>query len=261
MRCAWLAAFAMSILLGLAPSHLAAQIATGVYWNPNEPGRGYAVEISSGRVLLGVFAYRSSGTAAWYVSTGGTFTPTFYFGNLVEYANGQTLAGAYRAPSVSAIVGEVNLTLGSGNQGTVQLPGTSGTSIQRFDIVGSGVTLGRPQGAPETGWWWNASESGRGYFIEVQGGRLLFLTNMYETDGSSRWYTATGDLSLGPFGGNVAMTATLEEYGGGQTLSGSFARASRTATKGSITLSFTSSTAGTLTLPNGTQVAISRFAF
>jgi hypothetical protein len=54
---------------------------------------------------------------------------------------------------------------------------------------------------------------------------------------------------------------TLLEYTGGQTLTGSYQPPGGTTSAGAITLQFTSATAGVLTLPDGGQVPIQRFAF
>lgn len=236
-----------------------AQIGTGVWWSTAEPGRGYVIEVSGSRVFLAVLGYRSTGSAAWYASLGSLFSSSVFSSDLIEHAGGQTLSGAARSPTSSTSVGSVSFTTSSSTDGSLILPGAQPIALKRYEFVGGGIAAGRTTGAPETGWWWNASESGRGYFIEVQGGRLFMVLMMYESDGTSRWYMATGDLFFGPFGLNPSMTATIEEYAGGPTLSGAYTAPTRTAVKGQITATFSSSTTGSLTLPNGTVVALTRF--
>src|SRR5262249_53017901 len=46
--------------------------------------------------------------------------------------------------------------------------------------------------APETGWWWNPAESGRGYFVESQGGITYMAVYLYADDGRARWLVAGG---------------------------------------------------------------------
>ncbi|MBI1778511.1 MAG: hypothetical protein HYR63_24495 [Proteobacteria bacterium] len=236
------------------------QFANGVWWNAQTPGIGYAVEVNGNRMLMAVLAYRSSGTSAWYQASGLLFSSTVFNNTLIEYGGGQTLGGAARPPTTVTSVTSMSLAATAPSAASFQLSGGGPIAIQRYEFVSGGLTGGVAAAAPQTGWWWNANEPGRGYFIEVQGNRLLVLMMMYETDGSSRWYTATGDLLIGAFGLNPNMAATLEEYGGGQSLGGAYALATRTAIKGQIGISFSSQTAGILTLPNGAQVAITRFS-
>lgn len=248
------------LLLGLWAVQAQAQISTGVWWSTSQPGRGYIVEVSGSRALIGVLGYRSGGTSAWYSSVGSLFSSSVFSGDLYEYAGGQTLSGAARAPTSTIAVGTLSFTTTSATDASIILPGAQSLALKRYEFVGSGATIGRPSGAPETGWWWNANEPGRGYFIEVQGNQLFMLLMMYESDGTSRWYTATGSLVFGPFGLRPTMTATLEEYGGGPTLAGAYTTPSRTSTPGQITATFSSTTAGSIILPNGSTVALTRFS-
>lgn len=236
-----------------------AQITSGVWWSTSQPGRGYIVEVSGSRAMVGVLGYRNGGTAAWYASTGSLFSTSVFSNELYEYGGGQTLSGVFQAPSSTVAVGTLSLTWTSSSEASVILPGAPPLALRRYEFVGGGAAAGRPSGAPETGWWWSASEPGRAYFLEVQGNQLFMLLMMYESDGTSRWYVATGTLVSGPFGLRPTMTAALEEYGGGPTLAGAYTTPSRTSVPGQITVSFASSATGTLTLPNGSSVALTRF--
>ena len=46
--------------------------------------------------------------------------------------------------------------------------------------------------APQAGWWWNPAESGRGFFIESQGGIFYMAAYLYADDGRARWLVAGG---------------------------------------------------------------------
>ena len=218
------------------------------------------MEVNGLRAMWAVLGYRTGGSAAWYTSTGALFTSNLYIGSLTEFGGGQTLSGSAQSPTSSAAVGNLLFTSTSATQGALILPGDRQLTLQRYEFVGGGVAAGRPAAAPETGWWWNPSEPGTGYFFEVQGTRLFAILMMYGTDGTSRWYSATGDLTIGAFGLVPTTMATLEEYAGGPTLSGAYASAARSILHGQITLAFSSTTAGVITLPNGRSVALSRFS-
>jgi|GEM_PF-5328767 len=109
---------------------------------------------------------------------------------------------------------------------------------------------------PETGWWWNSAESGRGFSIEKQGSTIFFAAYLYDDSSNPIWYTAvlTGN-------GTQGFTGTLQEYGGGQTLLGQYqAPAIVNDNLGTIRLDFSTSKQGTLTWPGGV-VPITRFVF
>ncbi len=109
---------------------------------------------------------------------------------------------------------------------------------------------------PETGWWWNASESGRGFSIEQQGDLIFFAAYLYDTDGSSAWYS-----SLLRKNTQGQFTGTMEEIADGQTLFGAYQPPIIVnANIGDITLDFDTSTTGTMTWPSGV-VSIQRFRF
>jgi len=109
---------------------------------------------------------------------------------------------------------------------------------------------------PETGWWWNPAESGRGYFIEIlDGGVLFFGSYLYEADGRGTW-----QIAVGPVGQDYSYTGQLQAFSGGQTLTGDYVPPSGPTNPGTISLNFSDDAHGTLTGPGGT-IPIERFHF
>lgn len=49
--------------------------------------------------------------------------------------------------------------------------------------------------SPESGWWWNASEGGRGYSIEIQDNQVFFAAYSYDSNKQPVWYYSSGTLS------------------------------------------------------------------
>ncbi len=109
---------------------------------------------------------------------------------------------------------------------------------------------------PQTGWWWNPAESGRGFAIEQQSNTIFFAAYLYRDDGSAVWHTAVMEEKAdGQYEGE------LEEFQNGQTLTGEYVKPESIAGPGKIVLNFTDNTNGSLTLPSGTVIPISRFRF
>lgn len=110
---------------------------------------------------------------------------------------------------------------------------------------------------PETGGWWNPDESGRGFFIEASHGTLVGRFMMYDTNGNAVWYLTAGSLTS-----DGSFTGKLLQYAGGQSLTGDYvAPKVVNDAVGTVSIKFSDSSTGVLTLPNGRQINIQRFKF
>lgn len=111
-----------------------------------------------------------------------------------------------------------------------------------------------PSLAPEIGWWWNPDEPGRGFIIDRSGAELVIGALAYESDGRPSWSLATGAMQCGS-----EFRASLQAYGGGQTLNGRFRKATSQRDAGRIAIRFVTPSQATLTLPNGRAVPLERY--
>jgi streptogramin lyase len=231
--------------------------ASGYWWNPAEPGRGFVIEIQGNTMFMAGFLYVSSGEATWVGSTGPMTTATQYSGPLTTYTGGQTLTGAFKpATVVYPAIGTLSINFNSNTAGTLTWPGGT-IPIQRFDFGPGGSGATQPLTNPQTGWWWNPAEGGRGFAIEIQSGALYFAAYMYDASGNPLWYLASGNMSNpGLFQGEWA------QFGNGQTLTGSYRASSIVnSNAGSVTLAFANDSSATLTLPDGRQIPLTRYMF
>jgi len=107
---------------------------------------------------------------------------------------------------------------------------------------------------PENGWWWNPSESGRGFNLEVQDNLLFFASFAYDANGNPAWYTAGGPMSSDrDWSGQLVVTSR------GQCFGCAYVDPVRTVV-GTATLRFTSSQTAVLTM-NGVSINVQRFDF
>jgi len=227
--------------------------ATGWWWNSSESGRGFSIETSGDNLFIGGFLYAADGSCIWYVASGER-GGSIFFNTLQQYGSGQTLTGSYRSPSYVGSPGTITLNFTSTTSGSLIWPGGT-VAIERFPISGSTVTS-PASGMPAAGWWWNASEAGSGYFIEVQGTTLFMAAYMYGDSGQAAWYTTSGAMT-----GTSVYQGSLVEYANGQTLTGAYQAPSVAADRGSVTLVFASSATATLTLPSGRAISLTRYTF
>lgn len=108
---------------------------------------------------------------------------------------------------------------------------------------------------PESGWWWNAAESGRGFNLEIQNNTLFLATFIYDDSGTATWYTAAG-----PMTNATQFTAKLLKFQGGQCLTCPYRAPTNTGDAGDITINFTSANTATVTWAGG-ATNIQRFDF
>jgi hypothetical protein len=238
---------------------------TGYWWNPNESGRGYFLEQQGNVLYFAAFMYSNTGEATWYESsdalvntmaTSGAFCN--FSSQLYAYANGQTFGGAYTPPSFPTIAGNITLGFYDATHASINWGSGVTTDIQRFPIVPNGLASPATGAQPQTGFWWNPSENGRGYTLEIQSNEMFYAGFMYDTSGKPVWY-ATGPQTLAT---QLSYMGNFTQFCCGQVLFGSYKAAGiANADVGSTTLQFSNQTSGTMTYPNGMQIPIQRFVF
>jgi hypothetical protein len=228
---------------------------TGWWWNPAEPGRGFFIETNGIGAFVGTFVYDSQGAPTWYVSQQEIQTRSYYTAPLLAFADGAALGAPHRTPRGLGSIGTMSLTFSSAAQGVFAAPATS-IPLERFSFSPGGIASDRAGFAPQTGWWWNASEPGVGYALEVQGDRLMLGIAHFDEAGTARWSLATGMLTT-----PAAFETVALGYYGGQAFGQSYRPPSGTAPVGQLSVGFLDSSHALLRLPGGRTVAIERFRF
>jgi hypothetical protein len=117
-----------------------------------------------------------------------------------------------------------------------------------FDGESASVAAGSAPGAlvPYVGVWWNPNESGSGYVFDVRNGVLVITIFTYEAGtGHSEWYLSSGPLTQN----GTRYVGTLDKYRGGQCIACAYTAPTQTGNDGSISITFTSATSATLSLP------------
>ena len=229
---------------------------TGWWYNPAEGGRGFSIESRGNRLFMAAFHYDASGRATWNFAGGATsLDGSLFTGDFLAASGGQTLTGAYRLPGLST-AGPITLAFSDDTHGTMFWPGGS-TPIERQAFVPNGLGADPQANLPESGWWWNPQESGRGFFIEWQNGYVDLAGYMYDDAGNPTWY-----ITVVPTPNPLAITGNWWTFSGGQSMGGPYRPATRTSDNaGSVAIEFSGPTTATLTLPGGRQIPLVRQAF
>jgi hypothetical protein len=232
---------------------------TGWWWNPAEGGRGYSIEVAGRNIFFASYLYDPSGRATWYVASGRhSLDGSLFTGSLDGYSRGQALGSAYQVPTPAVSAGSITLAFADATHGTMVWPGGS-VAIERFNIVPNGTTLNPMDNQPESGWWWNPEESGRGFFLEWQGGQLFMAGYMYDGSGDPLWYLSTNTT---PSTDLRSYSGTWWRYGDGQTLAGPYKPARIVDDNvAPVTITFQGAETAIMTLPGGRTTNIRRFRF
>jgi hypothetical protein len=218
----------------------------GWWWNPEESGRGFFIEMRGGVIYVGGYFYESDGRATWMTSGGPVSDPYLYNGTLQTYRGGQTLFGAYRPPAPAVDVGPITVQFKDDTHGTITWPG--GTIPIEREIFDVNVATFQPR----TGWWWNPAESGRGFSVEVQGNNAFIVAFMYDDLGNPLWY-----FSAGPMSTPTHFEGDWLQFSGGQTMSGPYHPPATPQKVGRLAVDFTAQESATLTF---TDLAASKEA-
>jgi hypothetical protein len=229
---------------------------TGWWFNPAEGGRGYSIEAKGNRLFMAAFHYDADGRATWNFAGGVTsLDGSLFTADFLAASGGQSLTGPYRFPNLAS-AGSITFAFSDASQGTMVWPGGT-VPIERQASVPNGLTLPPQPGIPESGWWWNPDESGRGFFIEWQGGSVNIAGYMYDEQGRPTWY-----ITVVPTPDPLRITGNWWTYANGQAMGQPYRAATRTSDNaGSLDVQFTSATTATMTLPDGRRIPLVRQAF
>jgi hypothetical protein len=232
----------------------------GWWWSgARQSGTGFFVETQGDTSFVAFFMYDDAGNPVWYTASGGIRATGVglgfsFSGSLQTCRGGQ--AAASNTPSVPtcAVAGDVSIAFSSPSEAVVSLPQRV-MFAERFNFNGIGTLATGNQ--PETGWYWNPAQNGRGYAMEVQNG-VVFLTMFhYAADGRPTWNTFSGSV-----GTNGSFSGDFNSAGGGQTISSVYRPPSATTATPGFSGRFSSACAGALTFPgNATPTNVNRFGF
>lgn len=104
----------------------------GLWWNPNESGSGYNVDVKHNVIVVTLFSYKTTGDSEWYLASGPLSADGRTFsGTLDKYRNGQCIACGYTGrPNYIGNDGTIGVTFTSPTSAILQLPGGRMTNIQ-----------------------------------------------------------------------------------------------------------------------------------
>lgn len=118
--------FTVSVaLLVIAHAAFAFTPYQGQWWNPDESGSGYNIDIRNGVLVMTVYSYQADGDAQWYLTAGPMSADgRSYTGTLDQYRDGQCISCSYVGrPINTGNAGTVSIAFASETAATLTLPG------------------------------------------------------------------------------------------------------------------------------------------
>ncbi len=229
------------------------------YWsNPDQPGRGFSIEVRDNKLFMGMMFYDTDNTSKWTISNGYMTDATHYKGPMLEYKNGQALHATFAPPGPYAVVGEVSVEFTSATSASLTWP--EGTiAINRMSIVPNGLSSGPTAGMPVTGWYWQPAEGGRGWFVEIQGDTAYVTAFCYDNNGPSGWYVSRGQMVS-----NAFYMGQFQAFTGGSPLGATYSAPTAIVDGGYVTMLFPvegQDGTATLWLGTGDVIPLVRFNF
>lgn len=224
-------------LLVVSEIALGFQPLSGLYWNPEESGRGFTADFQQGVLVITMYVYDTAGNPIWYLAAGPMTAGNRDFSAVAnEFGGGQCGGCPYSEPEVTGDSGQLQITWSDPSRASLTWQGTT-TPIQRQDfgfgsppesMLGEWTFVFRIVSefadtynfdtiGPTTGF-----EGGTGTFMDLDaraagecftsgtfGGQCLVTeTNSSGERTSSYLYTQTLDRAYG----NYVSPTTLSEY-------------------------------------------------
>lgn len=119
-------------LLGAVAHAIPASPQPGLWWNPQESGRGFALDPQGEKMVVTMFGYDDSGTMRWYYADGALSAGGYHWsGQLLKFDRGQPLNGSYQGPVYGGSEGTLVLDFTSRATGFATLPGGRRIPIER----------------------------------------------------------------------------------------------------------------------------------
>lgn len=109
----------------------------GVWWNPNEGGTGYNLEIQNDKLWFYAYTYESNGLPVYLYGIGAPAGTNRFAGTLMKSGNGSCIACSYH-PNTQSQVGNMVIQFDSPSTATLTATtaeGTRSTRLQRFAFL------------------------------------------------------------------------------------------------------------------------------
>ncbi len=110
------------LVVGITPQ-------VGLWWNPDESGSGYALDVKHGVVVATIYSYTVQGPPIWYLAFGPLDANNTVTATLTKYVNGQCISCTYVTPTENGNDGTMAIEFTSSTSAIMTLPGRAAFTI------------------------------------------------------------------------------------------------------------------------------------
>ncbi|ADJ27860.1 S8 family peptidase [Nitrosococcus watsonii] len=243
---------------------------SGVWWNPSQVGHGFFFGIRNNRLVATWYTYDGVGNPFWLLSAGSMAAGSRYSGTLHAFhgpplksplntlfdSSGSTVAtneiGSLDIDFIHPGEASINIQL---NGDSLISPNTLSLKAQPFLAYPAAAQSPQvPYISKYSGLWWNAEQSGHGFFINIQESVLTAAWYTYDdSQGEPVWI-----LTAGPMDSAATYSGTAYRFTGPALMSGAnladyFDETGATVNgvaSGALSITFTSNTTAVVTIGN-----------
>ena len=173
---------------------------TGIWFDPDEPGWGIALDQEQGVIGATLFAYGADGSPAWLSASalseqsGDDWTGALY------RTTGPAFDARTWSPIAASSIGTMRIAFSADGSASLAYVADGIAVTKRIVPMAFGpgglsscslTTESRAADRNHQGLWWNPSQSGWGVSIAEQGGVLFAVLFVYDASGSARWLVAS----------------------------------------------------------------------
>jgi cytochrome c553 len=106
---------------------------SGLWWNPQESGRGFIMEFQGSELYLAAFVFDADGRPSWYTALGPVVGRNRFNARWQRFADGQTLTGAFRpARALETDSGPVSIEFETTRRAIITMPDGRRVPIERY---------------------------------------------------------------------------------------------------------------------------------
>jgi hypothetical protein len=243
---------------------------SGIWWSPSQSGHGFFFDIRSNQLVATWYTYDGTGNPFWLLSAGPMSASSHYSGTLYSFRGpilSSPLSFLFDSRGSTVVPNEVgsldvDFTSAAGASINIQLSGDNllspnSFSLQAQPFLGYPAAEKSPQipyASKYNGLWWSPQQSGHGFFINIQETILTAAWYTYDdVQGKPVWVLTAGPMSSATAYSGIAYRFLGPALVSGINLADSFDTTGSTvseAPSGTLSISFTSDTTGTVTINN-----------
>ena len=93
----------------------------GLWWNPEESGTGYSLDVKHGVLVVTVYTYGTDGEPMWYLASG-PITNGAFAATMDKYGGGPCISCSFKANAFRGYDGTIGINFTSSTTATLTLP-------------------------------------------------------------------------------------------------------------------------------------------